>query len=126
MIVSTASGVGPSVCARAIGQLQGCSAQRRGSQARHFGRLPDLHSDHCRRLLPVLNATESSQSSAQSPQEVESELRDAVRLEQYGRAAELRDLLKSLQPQNTAPELKKRLDKLVADEQYEVKAAARK
>jgi len=54
---------------------------------------------------------------------LEVELQDAIRLEQYKKAAELRDALKSLQPQDTAFSLKKKLDAFVAEERFEVKAA---
>ena len=103
--------------------LQRAPPCRGGNRTARLSSSLQTQRDHYSRLSCVVNATESSQTSERSPQEVEAELRDAVRLEQYGRAAELRDLLKTLQPQNTAAALKKKLDKLVADEQYEVSNA---
>jgi len=71
-----------------------------------------------------LNATDSSQQEqTPSRQDLEVELQDAIRLEQYKKAAELRDTLKSLQPQDTAFSLKKKLDAFVAEERFEVTAA---
>jgi len=76
------------------------------------------------RFRTTLNATDSSQQEqTPSRQDLEVELQDAIRLEQYKKAAELRDALKSLQPQDTAFSLKKKLDAFVAEERFEVKAA---
>ena len=68
-----------------------------------------------------LNATQSSQQdSPQTAQELQTALQDAVKLEQYAKAAELRDRLRSLAPQDTALALKKRLDYHVIQEEFEV------
>ncbi|KAA6425020.1 MAG: hypothetical protein FRX49_05194 [Trebouxia sp. A1-2] len=78
------------------------------------------------RLRTTLNATDSSQQEqTPSRQDLEVELQDAIRLEQYTKAAELRDALKSLQPQDTAFSLKKKLDAFVAEERFEEAAAVR-
>jgi hypothetical protein len=76
------------------------------------------------RFRTTLNATDSSQQEqTPSRQDLEVELQDAIRLEQYKKAAELRDALKSLQPQDNAFSLKKKLDAFVAQERFEVTAA---
>ena len=76
------------------------------------------------RFRTTLNATDSSQQEqTPSRQDLEVELQDAIRLEQYKKAAELRDALKSLHPQDTAFSLKKKLDVFVAEERFEVTAA---
>lgn len=77
------------------------------------------------RVRTTLNATQSSQHE-QSPSrhELEVQLQDAIRLEQYQRAAELRDALKCLEPaQDTAFSLKKQLEAYVAEERFEVSAS---
>ena len=72
----------------------------------------------------ITNATQSSQQEQPSSRhDLEVELQDAIRLEQYQKAAELRDALKSLQPQDTAFSLKKQLDALVVEERFEVCAS---
>ena len=98
---------------------QGVPTSRGSSRATRLHRSLELQRDQGNRLSCIVNATESSHGSGQSRQEIEADLRDAVRLEHYGRAAELRDLLESRQ-QNPASALKEKLDKLVAAEQYEV------
>lgn len=78
------------------------------------------------RVRTTLNATQSSQHE-QSPSrhELEVQLQDAIRLEQYQRAAELRDALKCLEPaQDTAFSLKKQLEACVAEERFEVSASS--
>ena len=76
------------------------------------------------RFRTTLNATDSSQQEqTPSRQDLEVELQIAIRLEQYKKAAELRDALKSLQSQDTAFSLNRKLDAFVAEERFEVTAA---
>ena len=76
----------------------------------------------CRcRVRATVNASQSSQQQPlPSRQDLEVQLQDAIRLEQYQRAAELRDTLKALQLTDNTFSLKKQLDSLVAQERFEV------
>ena len=70
------------------------------------------------------NATESShQDQPQTAQKLREELDDAIKIENYQKAAELRDALQQLQlqqPKDTAFALKKKMDQYVAQDRFEV------
>lgn len=75
---------------------------------------------HFCRLHTSLGATENSQGADNaSVSDLMEDLQDAIGSEDYTRAAELRDLLKSRQQHDPAL-LRKRLDELVAEERFEV------
>ena len=81
---------------------------------------PRQHSSvHCQRLHIVAGATESSQQTPPSVQDLKAELQDAIRLEAYGRAADIRDALKSLETSDPTL-LKEQLEECVAEERYMV------
>lgn len=85
------------------------------------GNLSRLQSRHCQSIRTCLNATDSSeQDQPYSPEQLAHELQDAVRQENYQKAAELRDVLKSLQPQDTVAALKKKMEQYVAEDKFEV------
>lgn len=82
-----------------------------------------LHRRHGHTIRTSLNATESSQQhQPQSAEQLQHELQDAILVENYEKAAELRDALKSLQPSDSAPALKKKMDQLVSQDNFEVAA----
>lgn len=82
-----------------------------------------LHRRHCHAVRTSLNATESSQQhQPQSAEQLQHELQDAILVENYEKAAELRDALQSLQPSDSAPALKKKMDQLVSHNKFEVVA----
>lgn len=83
--------------------------------------LSRVQSRHCQSIRTCLNATDSSeQQQPHSPEQLAHELQDAVRKENYQKAAELRDVLKSLQPQDTVAALKKQMEQFVAEDKFEV------
>ena len=99
-------------------RLQTSPSPTKKTSARHHSRNFVQQHSRCRMCL---NATQSSQQdSPQTAQELQTALQDAVKLEQYAKAAELRDRLRSLAPQDTALALKKRLDYHVIQEEFEV------
>lgn len=67
----------------------------------------------------MAGATESSQQTPPSVQDLKAELQDAIRLEAYGRAADIRDALKSLETSDPTL-LKEQLEECVAEERYTV------
>lgn len=72
----------------------------------------------------ICNATDSSQQDQpQTAQDLRQELDDAIKIENYQKAAELRDALQQLnlqQPQDTAFALKKKMDQYVEQEKFKV------
>lgn len=83
-----------------------------------------LHRRHCHAIRTGLNATESSQQHEHnqplSAEQLQGELQDAISMENYKKAAELRDAIKSLQPSDSATALKKQMDQLVSQDKFEV------
>lgn len=76
-------------------------------------------------IRTCLNATESSkQDQPHSPERLQHELQDAIRMENYKKAAELRDEMKSLEPQDSVSALKKKMDQFVAQDKFEVSRLA--
>ena len=74
---------------------------------------------HCHRLHIVAGATESSEQTTASAENLKAELQDAIRLEAYSRAAEIRDALKTLETSDPTL-LKEQLEECIAQERYEV------
>ena len=76
---------------------------------------------HRHTIRTSLNATQSSQQSQpQSVELLQYKLQDAIRMEDYKQAAQLRDELNSLRPQDTATALKKKMDQFVSQDKFEV------
>lgn len=78
-----------------------------------------LSHSHCHRLSVLAGATESSQQTPASVLDLKAELQDAIRLEAYSRAAEIRDALKSLEASDPSL-LQEQLEECVAQERYNV------
>lgn len=74
---------------------------------------------HCHRLQVSAGATESSQQTPASAQDLKAQLQDAIRSEAYSRAAEIRDALKLLESSDPTL-LKEQLEDCIAQERYEV------
>lgn len=110
-----------------------CPNSPRQSRNRHASNKPSaapanvlcrLQRRHCHAIRTNLNATESSQqhqqNQPQSADQLQPELQDAISLENYKKAAELRDAIKSLQPRDSAAALKTKMDQLVSQDRFEV------
>lgn len=113
----------PNTCPKPLSQSRTKHASNKSPVA-PASALRRLQQRHCHAVRTSLNATESSQQhqqdQPQSAEQLERELQDAIVLENYKEAAELRDAIKSLQPRDSATSLKKKMDQLVSQDKFEV------
>ena len=113
----------PNTCPKSPGQSRNNRASSKPSVA-PVKTLCRLHRSHCNAIRTSLNATESSQQhqqdKPQSAEQLQGELQDAILMENYRKAAELRDALKSLLPGDSVTALKKKMDQLVSQDNFEV------
>ena len=117
-------------CSRVLSTCSQHQHKRNPPSTASFSSASRLHKSSLHRLRhgnrrAIPNATESSQQAhSDSARELQQALQDAVRIEDYQKAAELRDALKSIQPQDTPAALKKKMEQLVSEEKFEVSLGA--
>ena len=112
----------PNTCPKSPSQSRNNDASNKSSVAPAYS-LCRLHRRHCDAIRTSLNATESSehqQNQPQSAEQLQGELQDAILMENYKKAAELRDAINSLQPRDSTTALKKKMEQLVSQDKFEV------